>query len=224
MGREQAPARSWGCTKDALRAWEGMASGETVASHVCRRGLVVKHHLEVSPPSACARGEPPAPTLTQHCIFCWGKPGDKQLGAGVPSLPGPIFLARPSPGVSLTGAVRRGSAVGYFNERCQGLQSGEEAEGAAERLLAKLGLGRGGLARRCSTATAALSSPAGTSAPFRIRSQRLFPMLCSSFLSCSSFLRLTAFGCAHWEKGGLGELAWSWWVQSERAACPDLPR
>lgn len=121
---------------------------------------------------------------------------------GFPSLSGPLLRVSLSLGASLPGAARRGSAVGYFNERCQGLQRGEEAEGAAERSLAKLGLGRRGLARRCSSAAAARSSPAGTSAPFRIRSQRLFPALCPSFLSSSSSLCLPAFICARWGKGG----------------------
>lgn len=137
-----------------------------------------------------SEGIPLLPYLPSTACSAGANQGFKYEGTsiwvpGIPFLPGPLFFVCPLPGVSLTGAVHRGSAVGYFNEHCQGLQSGEEPEGAVEHSLAKLGLGRGGLARHCSAATAARSSPAGTSAPFRIRSQRLFPTLCPSFLSCS---------------------------------------
>lgn len=129
---------------------------------------------------------------------------ERASGQGSPSLSGSLLRVSVSLGASPPEAARRGSAVGYFNERCQGLQRGEEAEGAAERSLAKLGLGRRGPARRCSSAAAARSSPAGTSAPLRIRSQRLFPALCPPFLSSSSSPCFPAFICAQWGKGGDG--------------------
>lgn len=105
---------------------------------------------------------------------------------GDPSLSGPRVVHAPQPG-----AAQRGSAVGYFNERCQGLQRGEEAEGEAERSLSKLGLGWGGLARRCCLATATRSAPAGTPAPLRIRSRGLFPTLSPSLLLLLLFFLIT---------------------------------
>lgn len=87
-------------------------------------------------------------------VGCWGAAGCRG---------GPLSAARASGwGQAGLGAARRGSAVGYFNERCQGLQRGEEAEGEAERSLSKLGLGWGGLACRYCVATATCSAPAGT--------------------------------------------------------------
>lgn len=72
---------------------------------------------------------------------------------GTPLFPGPLWCMRLQLGASRPRAARRGSAVGYFNERCQALQRGEERR-EKPSTLSKLGLGRGGLARCCGAAAA----------------------------------------------------------------------
>lgn len=100
------------------------------------------------------------------------------------------------------GAARRGSAVGYFNERCQGLQRGEERR-EKPGTLSKLGLGRGGLARCCGGATATHSAPARTPAPLRIRSRGLFPTT-SPFLILLVPLPHVCCFCLCWAGDGGG--------------------
>lgn len=121
--------------------------------------------------------------------------------AGTPLFPGPLWCMRLRLGASRPRAARRGSAVGYFNERCQGLQRGEERR-EKPSTLSKLGVGRGGLARCCGAASVTHSAPAG---PLRLSGSGyggFFPLSPLS-LSCSSLsLTFAAFVCAGWGMGG----------------------
>lgn len=138
-----------------------MAGGLTLISHanpfiqVPRRQERIATSAPSSPcaPAAAAREAAPSPS----CSWAFGA----QLAPW-----GPLsFRARCGAcacgrGRAGLGAARRGSAVGYFNERCQGLQRGEERR-EKPSALSKLGLGRGGPARCCGAASATHSAPAG---------------------------------------------------------------
>lgn len=100
------------------------------------------------------------------------------------------------------GAARRGSTVSYFNQRCQGLQRGEERR-EKPSTLSKLGLGRGGLACCCGAATATRSAPAGPLAPLRIRSRGLFPTIPPFLILLVALPHVSCF-CLCWVGDGRG--------------------
>lgn len=140
---------------------------------------------------------------------------------------GPLSACPSGWGRAGLGAARRGSAVGYFNERCQGLQRREEAEGEAESVsLSKLGLGWGGLACRCRrsrAATVTRSAPYGDprAAPDQVTGA--FPHALS-FSFPRLPLRPPTFSCFCLCRVGdgrrLGEPALRSWVWSEQVPDP----
>lgn len=144
--------------------------------------------------------------LASSCCCCQGSCAMLSVGRAAGTV-GPLsFRARCGEcacgwGRAGLGAARRGSAVGYFNQRCQGSQRGEERR-EKPSTLSKLGLGRGGLPRCCSAAAATRSPPAGPLRRSGSGHGGFFPLSLLS-LSCSSLsLTFPALVCAGWGMGG----------------------
>lgn len=178
-----------------------MAGGLTFISHTNsfigipgrQERIATSARSSPRPPAAGARGAAPSP----GCSWVSGEPLAPRGPLSFRACSGACACGRGPAGL---GAARRGSAVGYFNERCQGLQRGEERR-EKPSALSKLGLGRGGPARCCGAASATRSAPAG---PLRRSGSGyggFFPLSPLS-LSCSSpSLTFATFVCAGWRDG-----------------------
>lgn len=177
-----------------------MAGGLTLISHADPFIQVPRRQERIA---TSARSSPcppvPLPGKLRHPRAAVGC-SESSWRRGTPLFPGPLWCMRLRLAGSRPRAARRGSALGYFNERCQGLQRGEERR-EKPSTLSKLGVGRGGLVRCCGAASATHSAPAG---PLRRSGSGyggFFPLSPLS-LPCSSLsLTFAAFVCAGWGMG-----------------------